>query len=69
MAFSSLKLYLGPLAIISALLAVRLRRRVTSQSLPLPPGPPGGLPLLGHLFLLPTSHEWLTYRRWGLELG
>ncbi|KAJ6579508.1 cytochrome P450 [Mycena vulgaris] len=65
----SLKFYLGPL-VVSALLAIRLFRKITSRSLlPLPPGPPGRVPILGHIFILPTSYEWLEYRRWSAELG
>lgn len=52
---------------LSALIVYYLGR--TSRAMPLPPGPPGALPFIGHLLTLPQSHEWLTYQRWSEELG
>ncbi len=35
---------------------------------PLPPGPKG-LPLLGNMLDMPTSHEWKTFAHWGERWG
>lgn len=35
---------------------------------PLPPGPKG-LPLLGNMLDMPTSHEWKTFAQWGERWG
>ena len=53
--------YLAILAtlVLTAFIYIRIRKR---SRLPLPPGPKK-LPLLGNLFDLPTSHEWLTYAK------
>lgn len=34
----------------------------------LPPGPKGW-PLLGNLWSMPKNFDWLTYQKWGRELG
>ncbi|OBZ76387.1 O-methylsterigmatocystin oxidoreductase [Grifola frondosa] len=41
-----------------------VRRRVG----PLPPGPKG-LPLIGNVLDMPTSHEWKTFAKWGDRWG
>ena len=47
--------------IASVLLFCRRRLR-------LPPGPKG-LPILGHVFGMPKSHEWLQYAKWSRQYG
>jgi len=54
------------LCVFSALLICYLPR---SSKMPLPPGPAGALPVIGHLMVMPQSKEWLTYQRWSKELG
>ncbi|KAL1702026.1 cytochrome P450 [Schizophyllum commune] len=44
---------------------LRARRR---NYLPLPPGPKKQ-PLVGNLFDMPSSYEWLTYTKWAKELN
>ena len=38
------------------------------QTAPLPPGP-RGWPLIGNVFDMPPSHEWLTFSKWGETWG
>jgi hypothetical protein len=40
----------------------------TAPTATFPPGPKG-LPLIGNLRDLPKDYEWLTYEKWGQELG
>ena len=35
---------------------------------PLPPGPKG-LPIIGNMLEMPTSHEWRTFGQWGERWG
>ncbi|KAH9834604.1 cytochrome P450 [Rhodofomes roseus] len=46
-------------AFVAAALATRRKR-------PLPPGPKG-LPLLGNIYDVPKSREWLAYQRWSQQ--
>jgi hypothetical protein len=59
--------YLAILAALVLTAFIRIRMKKHSR-LPLPPGPKK-LPLLGNLFDLPTSHEWLTYAKLCKEYG
>jgi len=43
-------------------------KRVSSRSLPLPPGPKR-LPLIGNLLNVPRKLEWESYERWGKEFS
>jgi hypothetical protein len=38
------------------------------RSAPLPPGPKG-LPLVGNMFDMPKSHDWVTHKKWGEQYG
>lgn len=40
----------------------------TQKKLPFPPGPKR-LPVVGNLFDMPDSAEWITYKRWGKLYG
>ena len=59
--------YLAILAtlVLTAFIHIRIRKRSRPT---LPPGPKK-LPLLGNLFDLPASHEWLTYAKLCKEYG
>ncbi|KZV63197.1 cytochrome P450 [Peniophora sp. CONT] len=47
---------------------LRLQTTKARRGLPLPPGPPGW-PIVGNLFDMPRSNEWLAYHRWGVKYG
>ena len=58
-------------SLLSAIAYLFLQRKRRSQ-LPYPPGPKGGLPLIGDLRSLPDSEnqlEWLAYEKLGKDLG
>ena len=55
------------LALLTLLLLWRLLRP-SSSALPLPPGPPG-LPIVGNLFDMPKSYDWLHYAALNKQYG
>ncbi|KAI0920701.1 hypothetical protein AcW1_002368 [Taiwanofungus camphoratus] len=61
MSIFSAEVLTGLLAIV--LVAGLLTRR---KRLPLPPGPPG-LPILGNIYDVPKTHEWLAYQQWARD--
>lgn len=63
MSIFSAEVLTGLLAIV--LVAGLLTRR---KRLPLPPGPPG-LPILGNIYDVPKTHEWLAYQQWARDFG
>ncbi|KAA1470988.1 cytochrome P450 [Dentipellis sp. KUC8613] len=58
------------LAFVVSFLYVRWQRKSRSAvaGLPLPPGPPAW-PVVGHLNVMPVSHEWRTYGEWAKIYG
>ncbi|KAF5309415.1 hypothetical protein D9619_012388 [Psilocybe cf. subviscida] len=64
---------LGLIFCVVALLTYRVALLLSDQrrnpsGLPLPPGPKG-YPLIGNVFGMPTSHQWLTYAKWAKVYG
>lgn len=56
-------------AIFGLLICVyTLKRRKTTSSLPLPPGPKP-LPIMGNVHQAPKSHAWRTYQEWSKQYG
>jgi len=50
------------------ILYLYLKRRKNVSRLPLPPGPKK-FPLIGNMLDMPTSFEWITYRKWCKEFN
>ena len=42
--------------------------RSVKRRLPYPPGP-RRLPIVGHLFSMPSREEWITYKNWSEQCG
>ena len=61
---------LSLLDIFAAALAALLLRRVLfrRRAYTLPPGPPG-LPVIGNVLDMPSSHGWKTFAKWGEKFG
>lgn len=60
--------FLGLLGVTFYLVHEWLNRGKVPKGLKLPPGPPGRF-LIGNVFDLPTTREWLTFNRWAKEYG
>ncbi|KAH9941412.1 cytochrome P450 [Amylocystis lapponica] len=63
MSVSPIDIIMGASAVALVLLWISRRRK-----LPLPPGPKG-VPVLGNVFGIPKTYEWLAYQRWGREFN
>lgn len=50
-------------------LAIYIYQSRRSTKGPLPPSPPGGLPILGNLLQLPKDHGWLQMHEWSKGTG
>lgn len=59
--------YVGITGVVFYLLYQRVSQKIP-RGLKLPPGPPGRF-LVGNLFDLPTTKEWLTFNNWAKEYG
>ena len=55
------------LAVVGACLVKALILRKT-RSTALPPGPKG-LPVIGNVFDMPKSHDWITFTEWNKRYG
>ena len=55
------------LAVVGAWLVKALILRKTRSSV-LPPGPKG-LPVIGNVFDMPKSHDWITFTEWNERYG
>jgi hypothetical protein len=65
MSFMSSQFFAASLLLFAIYVLLRRKRR---HPFPFPPGPKG-LPLIGNLRDLPSKYQWLTYEKWGREIG
>ncbi|TFK27926.1 cytochrome P450 [Coprinopsis marcescibilis] len=55
--------------LVSAWAVFLCLKKKKRHAYPLPPSPPGQLPLLGHALQIPPKFEWIAYEKWSNELG
>ncbi|VDB82822.1 unnamed protein product [Peniophora sp. CBMAI 1063] len=68
MSFTTPSLLDAAALVVALYVAKRLFSRLTSNNLPLPPGP-SGLPMIGNALEMPTVNPYKVYEEWGQKYG